>query len=120
MALAAEKSRVIPLAGARRPKRSATQRRASWLAGAVQDDRARPLPILANVTLALRSAPELREAFSYDELQMQVIIDRELPLADGAEPRAAAAPPRPFSDAEASYGFRAINSGAGDSFSRFC
>ena len=94
--------RVVPIGAARKSKRGAVDDRPTWLQGAVCDDRDRALPILANVALVLRSAPELREAFTFDELQRQIIVDRELPLAAGAEPRDAAAPPRPFSDADAS------------------
>jgi predicted P-loop ATPase len=87
---------------ARAKKRHASPDRAEWLKAAIEDDRGRLIPNLANAALVLRSAPELREAFSFDELQRQIIVERELPLADGAEPRATAAPPREFSDADAS------------------
>lgn len=40
-----------------------------------------------NAALALRSAPEVKSAFRFDELQRLVIVDKPLPLADGAEPR---------------------------------
>ena len=54
--------RVVSIESARKPKRKTSPSRASWLKGAVEDDRGRVLPILANVALALRTAPELREA----------------------------------------------------------
>ena len=101
-AAATPSPRVIPISAAKKPKRRTFPDRPTWLQSAVEDNQGRILPILANVALALRSAPELREAFTFDELQRQIIVDRELPLAEGAEPRAAAAPPRPFSDADAS------------------
>ena len=94
--------RVVSLAVAKKSKRRAFLDRPAWLSDAVEDEGGRILPILANVTLALRSAPELREAFTFDELQRQIIVARELPLAAGAEPRHAGAPPRPFCDADAS------------------
>lgn len=97
-----ERPRVVSIAAAKKTRRGASQYRPPWLQSAVEDDRGRILPNLANVAHALRAAPDLREAFTYDELAHQIIVDRELPLADGAEPRAAAAPPRPFSDADAS------------------
>jgi predicted P-loop ATPase len=97
-------ARVVSIATVRKSnaKRRAPSRRADWLRSAVEDDRGRVLPILANVALALRSAPELREAFSYDELQRLVIVDRELPLAEGADSRATATPPRPLADGDVS------------------
>jgi hypothetical protein len=54
------------------------------------------------VALALRSAPELKDAFSFDELQRAVIVDKPLPLADGAEARNRGDLPRPLSDADVS------------------
>jgi len=94
--------RVVSIESARKPKRKTSPSRASWLKGAVEDDRGRVLPILANVALALRTARELREAFSFDELQRLIIVDKHLPLADSAEPRGAAAPPHAFTDEDAS------------------
>lgn len=99
---AADEPRVVSIASAKKTKRRISPDRADWLQGAVEDNVGRVLPVLANATHALRQAPELREVFSYDELQRQVIVDRELPLAEGAEPRPVASPPRPFSDADAS------------------
>jgi predicted P-loop ATPase len=55
-----------------------------------------------NAALALRSAPELKSAFRFDELQRLVIVDKPLPLADGAEPRNIGPPPRPLVDADVS------------------
>ena len=98
---AAQQARVVPLSTATKQKRRPPDR-AAWFQSAVEDERGRILANLANAATALRSAPELREAFSYDELAHQIIVDRDLPLAEGAESRAAAAPPRPFSDADAS------------------
>src|SRR4051794_25810287 len=81
-ALQPREPRVVSITGGK-PKRRAAPDRPPWFAGAVADERGRPMPILANVTLALRAAPELRESFAFDELQRQIIVDRELPLAEG-------------------------------------
>jgi predicted P-loop ATPase len=94
-----EAARVVSI-GSKKATKSAA--RIAWLKGAIEDERGRILANLANAALALRSAPELRETFSYDELAHQIIVDRELPLAAGAEPRATGSPPRAFSDADAS------------------
>jgi hypothetical protein len=59
------------------------------------------LPILRNAALALRKAPELEGVFRFDELQHLVIVEKPLPLADGAEPRNTAYP-RPLSDGDVS------------------
>ena len=91
-----------PAPVAPKAKRSTAPKHAAWLRSAVEDERGRVLPNLANVAHALRSASELRDAFTFDELQRQIIVDRELPLAPGAEPRPVVKPPRPFSDADAS------------------
>ena len=79
-ASAAPPARIVSLASARK---AATQRPhielPEWLLGAIEDDRGRVLPILANVTLALRGAPELADAFRFDELQRLVIVVKTLP-----------------------------------------
>jgi len=93
---------VVALPLGRKAKRGAAQGRPDWLRNAIEDDRGRIVPNLANAALALRSAPELREAFTFDELERRIIVDRDLPLAAGAEARAAPPPPRPFGDADAS------------------
>ena len=69
--------------------------------GAIEDERGRILPILRNAALALRKAPELKDAFRFDELQQLVIVDKPLPLAESAEPRSTAHP-RPLSDGDVS------------------
>ena len=87
--------RVVSIASARKSNRRAPfPDLPQWLDGATVDDRGRILPILRNVALALRTAPELKEVFSFDELQRLVIVDKPLPLADGAEPRNAPPPRR--------------------------
>ena len=73
-----------------------------WLCACIVDERGRVLPVLANVAHALRQSQELRDAFTFDELQRQVIVDKELPRAEGAEPRTTVAPPRPLTDADVS------------------
>ena len=57
--------------GRSRAARAAAKSRPSrppWLSGALTDERDRILPIHANLMLALRSAPEIREAFKFDEM----------------------------------------------------
>jgi predicted P-loop ATPase len=94
---------VVSITAARKPRlQPLTSDRPNWLADAVDDDRGRVLPILRNVALALRSAPQLAEAFSFDELQRFVIVDTDLPLAEGAGERNVAPPPRPLTDADVS------------------
>ncbi|MGA8587060.1 MAG: virulence-associated E family protein [Roseiarcus sp.] len=99
---AAPPARIVSLASTRK---AATRRPhielPEWLLGAVEDDRGRVLPILANVTQALRGAPELADAFRFDELQRLVIVVKTLPWTDGAERRNSAVP-GPLSDADVS------------------
>jgi len=85
----------------RKPRESAP--RAEWLVGAVTDERNRILPILANIMVALRGAPELAAAFRYDDMLRAAILETALPLADGAElPDCSAPPPRPVRDTDVS------------------
>jgi predicted P-loop ATPase len=94
---------VISIASVRR-----TQHRAGraylppWLDDALCDDRGQVRPILANVALALRAAPELAEAFRFDQLHRHVTVEKPLPLARGAEPRNIAPAPRPLCDDDVS------------------
>ncbi len=97
-----ERERVVSIVSGRKRKQHSAVAAGDWLKGAIRDDRDRILPNLANVALALRQASELRGAFSFDELQRMTIVDKELPLAAGAEPRSTETPPRPFSDTDAS------------------
>ena len=75
---------------------------ALWGDSAIRDDHGRPLPVLRNVTIALRSAPAVAEAFSFDELEQLIIVKDHLPLAAGAEPRNITPPPRPLTDVDVS------------------
>jgi hypothetical protein len=69
--------RVVSIAAAKKPRRRAPP----WLDGAIHDERRRILANLRNAALALRSAPELKGAFRFDELQRLVIVDKPLPLS---------------------------------------
>jgi predicted P-loop ATPase len=60
------------------------------------------MPVLRNVAVALRNAPELTSAFSFDELERLIMVDKPLPLAPGAEPRSGLEPPRPLTAADVS------------------
>lgn len=95
--------RVVSLATANKPRRGRTRdERPNWLADAIDDARGLIIPNLANAALALRSSPELRDAFTFDELQRVVIVAAALPMAPGAEARPVAAPPRHLTDADVS------------------
>ena len=93
--------RIIKLASVRESRRRQTSDLPPWLDDAIFDDRGRVMPILRNVAMALRSAPQLAEAFAYDELEHQTIVTRDLPLAAGAEPRAIGSVPRSLMDGDA-------------------
>lgn len=94
----ADAPQVVSIATAKKKPR---RRAPPWLDGAIKDDRGRVLPILRNAALALREAPELKGAFRFDELQRLVIVEKPLPLADGAEQRNISHP-RPLSDGDVS------------------
>jgi hypothetical protein len=70
---------------AKAQKRTNTRAAPAWLADLIADDHGRPLPILANVLTALRAAPEISEAFGFDEMHRTTVLLRELPLAPGGE-----------------------------------
>jgi predicted P-loop ATPase len=81
----------------RKPRRKAPYA-PPWLKNTIADERGRILPVVANILVALRAAPELAEAFSYDEMQACTIVDSALPLAEGAEPASDDPMPRPLRD----------------------
>ena len=77
--------RLEPVPSKKVRRRGARSERPSWLNGAVEDDRGRILPNLANVLIALRSAPEAKSTFAFDEMQCASVLLRELPIAPGGE-----------------------------------
>ena len=95
-----------PLLFAKRRDRSRAAKsrpsRPPWLSGALTDERDRILPIHANLMLALRSAPEIAEAFKFDEMMCAPILVRELPVAPGGEHASSGLLPRPVTDGDVS------------------
>ena len=75
---------------------------AAWLSGCVRDDRGRVVPNLANVLLALRAAPELKDAFTYDQMLRATMLRRELPCALRSDAIPAEPLPRPVRDTNVS------------------
>ncbi len=57
-----------------------------WLNGCVVDDRKRIVANLANVLVALRSAPELAHALAFDEMARAKLLRRRLPAAPNGKP----------------------------------
>jgi predicted P-loop ATPase len=84
-----------------RPTRSRPSR-PPWLSAALTDERDRILPIHANLMLALRSAPEIAEAFKFDEMMCAPILFKELPVAPGGERASFGLLPRPVTDDDVS------------------
>jgi hypothetical protein len=66
----------------KRAERHAENDAPRWLAGAVCDALKRPLPILANLMTALRAAPEIADAFTFDEMNLSPVLTRALPVTD--------------------------------------
>ncbi|WP_244276476.1 virulence-associated E family protein [Methylobacterium indicum] len=56
-----------------------------WRKDCLRNDKGEALPVLANAMAALRSAPELADVFSYDEMQCATMISRVV-LAWGSPP----------------------------------
>ncbi|TNC10424.1 hypothetical protein FF100_22390 [Methylobacterium terricola] len=52
---------------------------ADWRQACLRNDKGEALPVLANAMAALRSAPELAEVFSYDQMQCATMISRVVP-----------------------------------------
>src|SRR5215211_8252675 len=60
----------------------------NWLSRCIKDEKGKPLPIVANVMVALRSDPDLRDAFAYDEMACMPLMVHEIgqPLMSAERP----------------------------------
>jgi predicted P-loop ATPase len=96
-----ESAKVISLAAKRPRKKPEPKALAPWLAGAVVDDRKRVLANLANVMVALRTAPEICDSFTYDEMLRAPLLVRPLPAIEGS-PDDDGPFPRPVRDTDVS------------------
>jgi predicted P-loop ATPase len=70
--------------------------------GYIRDERDRIVPNLANVLIALRTAPDLADAFAYDEMERAPVLLTALPLAPNGESAGDDQYPRPVRDADVS------------------
>ena len=57
---------------------------APWVTLLRRDGRGRAYPDLANVLIALRNAPELKDAFGFDEMRQETTVRAALPRIPGA------------------------------------
>jgi len=75
--------------------------KAPWLKQAQCDDRGRPVANLANAMVALRHAPEIADAFAFDDMLQAPILLASLPAVtpEGADPVES---PRPVRDTDVS------------------
>jgi hypothetical protein len=73
-----------------------------WLGLCVTDDSGRVIPNHANLMVALRAAPELNDAFAFDEMLMAPVLRRELPIAPNGEGASTGHLPRPMRDTDVS------------------
>jgi predicted P-loop ATPase len=64
---------------------SAPPSKATWLESLLVDGRGNILLTVANVLIALRSAPELADTLAYDELLRAAVLTAPLPLVEGAQ-----------------------------------
>ena len=87
-----------------RPKRTRRARspRPAWLDGMLRDSKGRVLPVLANAMTALRSAPELADAFRFDDMGKVPLLGTPLPLVEGSTFEPDVALPRPARDTDVS------------------
>ena len=95
-------AKVVNLASKRSTRKTAKSRPAVWLDGAITDDRGRVLPILANILVGLREAPEIAEAFTFDEMLRAPLIVAPLPAVEGVEISDEGPFPRPVRDTDVS------------------
>jgi predicted P-loop ATPase len=58
----------------------------AWHRDCILNDKKKILPIYANVILALRRDPDVRDVFAYDEMLRAVVMHREIPIGRVAEP----------------------------------
>jgi predicted P-loop ATPase len=94
---------VITLEGAiKGQRRRSPGAKQTWLKDCICDDRGRVLPILANLMFALRGAPEIAEAFTFDEMARTPLLTGQLPAAPNAASVSAGSFPRPVSDTDVS------------------
>ena len=84
---------------ARRSSRTDAARR---LKDCLRDERGRIVANLANALITLRSAPELANAFAFDEMLCSPLLMTELPIATGSESPVCAPTPRPARDEDVS------------------
>jgi predicted P-loop ATPase len=73
-----------------------------WLDACILDERGRVVPNLANVLLALRFAPELKDAVAYDEMLCARILQRALPVVTRCGVVVPGPLPRPVRDTDVS------------------
>ena len=73
-----------------------------WADRCIKDDMERIVPNLANVLVALRTLPEVAEAFAYDRMLRVTILRKELPVAPGGESASAGPLPRSVRDEDVS------------------
>lgn len=91
---------LVPLDKALRRTRGKTRAEPSppWLDGAISDHRGQALPILGNIMLALRNAPEIKDSLAFDAMLCAAILTRVLPAGVGDR----GPYPRPISDTDVS------------------
>ena len=73
-----------------------------WAIDCITDDRGRIVPNLANLMVALRNAPEIADAFAFDEMLHATILCMPLPIARCGEIANADLPQRPIRDSDVS------------------
>ena len=95
---------VADLAAHSKKRREQAANSPGWKASLICDGNGRPMPILANVTTALRGAPELIDAFSYDDMLRAPILKHAIPSANTeyVPPEDTPPPPRPLRDTDVS------------------
>jgi predicted P-loop ATPase len=74
----------------------------SWFANATKDERGRILPNLANTMIALRGAPDICNAFKFDNMLRAPILTHALPSVEDPDPCDIGPYPRPLRDEDVS------------------
>jgi predicted P-loop ATPase len=91
------------VAAAAKPKRKRpTRALPDWASRCIFDDYGRIIPNLANVLIALRALPEVRDAFAYDAMSCCAILRQAMPVAPNGESASSAPLPRAVRDEDVS------------------
>jgi hypothetical protein len=92
----------VVAAAAKPARKRPTRSLPDWASRCIFDDYGRIIPNLANVLIALRALPEVRDAFAYDAMSCCAILRQAMPVAPNGESASSAPLPRAVRDEDVS------------------